>query len=122
MGLKLVFADADPQLGVALVESSNARGHDARAVASGTQLITETERDRPDVVIVDVDLPELTGYEICRRLRGEGSHQDIAVVFYTRRSSEADRFWAAEMGGSLYLTKGQVPPAELIRSVEQLKG
>jgi two-component system OmpR family response regulator len=78
-------------------------GFTARAVADGSQALDAVERDRPDLVILDVRLPGMNGFEVCRKLRAEGS--DVPVVFLTARDTPEDRLSGFTKGGDDYVTK-----------------
>lgn len=59
--------------------------------------------EKPDVIILDVSLPDIGGFEVCRRLRGSGS--DVAVIFLTARADEIDRIVGLEIGADDYIVK-----------------
>jgi two-component system, OmpR family, response regulator len=78
-------------------------GFAARAVADGLQALAALERDPPDLVILDVRLPGMDGFEVCRRLRADGN--DVPVIFLTARSTSEDRLSGFTKGGDDYITK-----------------
>lgn len=71
----------------------------------------------PDVIILDVMMPEMDGYEVCRRLRGDASTASIPVVFVTGNTDEAERSKGMSLGAAGYVTK-PVDPDELHACVE----
>jgi two-component system, OmpR family, response regulator len=78
-------------------------GFTARAVSDGSLAIAALEHDAPDLVILDVRLPGIDGFEVCRRLRAAGS--DVPVIFLTARDSPEDRLSGFTKGGDDYVTK-----------------
>jgi len=78
-------------------------GFTARAVADGSQALAALERDRADLVILDVRLPGIDGFEVCRKLRADGS--DVPVIFLTARDTAEDRLSGFTKGGDDYVTK-----------------
>jgi two-component system, OmpR family, response regulator len=78
-------------------------GFTARAVPDGSQALAELEHDAPDLVILDVRLPGIDGFDVCRRLRAAGS--DVPVIFLTARDSPEDRLSGFTKGGDDYVTK-----------------
>ena len=80
-------------------------GYDVRAVTNGRQALQAVERDPPDLILLDIGLPELDGYEVCRRLRASERSQDVPVIFITALSETADKVRAFETGGVDYVTK-----------------
>jgi DNA-binding NarL/FixJ family response regulator len=80
-------------------------GYDVRAVTNGRQALEAVERDPPDLILLDIGLPELDGYEVCRRLRSSERSHDVPVIFITALSDTTDKVRAFEAGGVDYVTK-----------------
>jgi two-component system, OmpR family, response regulator len=78
-------------------------GFAARAVSDGSRALTALEHDAPDLVILDVRLPDIDGFEVCRTLRAAGS--DVPVIFLTARDTPEDRLSGFTKGGDDYVTK-----------------
>jgi two-component system OmpR family response regulator len=78
-------------------------GFTARAVSDGSQALAELEHDPADLVILDVRLPGIDGFEVCRTLRAAGS--DVPVIFLTARDTPEDRLSGFTKGGDDYVTK-----------------
>ena len=81
------------------------QGYDVRAVTNGRQALQAVERDPPDLILLDVGLPEMDGYEVCRQLRASERSQDVPVIFITALADTADKVRAFEAGGVDYVTK-----------------
>lgn len=75
------------------------------AVASGDEALALLAGESFDVVLLDVTMPGLSGYEVCRRIRQDARTKDLPVVFLTARSQGRDVAAAAEAGSDLYLVK-----------------
>ena len=80
---------------------------------TGEDGLAEVERSRPRVVVLDLGLPDVDGFELCRRLRDGG---DVPIVILTARDEEADRVIGLELGADDYLTK-PFSPRELVARV-----
>jgi len=78
-------------------------GYDVTVARTGEEGLTETLERAPDLVILDVRLPGMDGFEVLRRLRGSGAK--MPVLFLTARDEEVDRVIGLEIGGDDYLTK-----------------
>lgn len=65
---------------------------------------------RPDLVLLDVEMPGLDGYEVCRRIKADPATQDIAVIFVTGRSESADITHGFDLGAVDFITKPILPP------------
>jgi two-component system OmpR family response regulator len=78
-------------------------GFEVRAVATGRQALAAAGEFRPDLVVLDVMLPDMPGLEVCRRLRGGGT--SLPVVFLTARDATEDKVAGLTVGGDDYVTK-----------------
>ncbi len=86
--------------------------------AAGLEL---ARREHPDLVILDVGMPDLDGYTVCRALKGDADTAGIAVVMLTARAQEGDRQRGVEAGADAYITKPFSPRA-LLETVERMLG
>lgn len=73
----------------------------------------------PSLIILDIVLPKMNGYEVCRRLKKNQKTQSIPVVMFTAKSEEFDFYWGSKQGADAYVSK-QSHPQELINTVIQL--
>ncbi|HEY3666978.1 MAG TPA: response regulator transcription factor [Polyangiaceae bacterium] len=88
-------------------------GYRVSSVADGQQALSAVERDRPDLVVLDVMLPGLDGLSVCRKIRA--LHQ-TPILFLSARADEVDRIVGLELGGDDYLVK-PFSPRELVARV-----
>ncbi len=70
---------------------------------------------RPDLILLDVMMPEMDGYEVCARLKADAATRDIPVIFLTARSEMADEQKGFDLGAVDYITKPISPPIVLAR-------
>jgi signal transduction histidine kinase/ActR/RegA family two-component response regulator len=80
-------------------------GNDARAVYSGSQALAAVEEDRPEIVLLDIGLPEMDGLEVCRRLRQEQGLHEALVIAMTGYAQEVDKLRSHEAGFDHHLVK-----------------
>ena len=80
-------------------------GYEVRAVTTGRQALQAVEHDPPDLILLDITMPEMNGYEICRRLKATDRSKDVPVVFLTSLTDTADKVRAFDAGGVDYITK-----------------
>lgn len=80
-------------------------GFEVRSVSSGKQALQAVERDPPDLILLDINMPEMSGYEVCAALKSRERFSDIPVIFLTASSETADKVRAFAMGGVDYVTK-----------------
>jgi DNA-binding response OmpR family regulator len=106
-------AEADPPLVVIIEDDAailrgltfnlEAEGYMVRSATDGASGLSILESEDPEVLILDLMLPEVSGYEICRKLRDEG--RDIPILMLTARGEEADRVLGLDLGADDYVTK-----------------
>ncbi len=95
------------------------QGYEVTAASNGTQAIARATAERPDLIILDVMMPDLDGYEICRRLRANPTTQPIPIIMFTAKTLIDDKVQGFEAGADDYLAK-PTHPAELASRVKAL--
>jgi len=89
-----------------LVDYNLAReGFDVTCAADGEQALDMVRSDHPDLVVLDLMLPDMDGLEVCRTLKGDGQTSNIPIVMLTAKGEEADIVTGLEMGADDYVTK-----------------
>ncbi len=73
---------------------------------------------RPDLIVLDVIMPGLSGLDFCRQIRTNPELEKIPVIFCSSKSQDFDRFWALRQGGNAYLTKPYAP-SDLVSTVSE---
>ena len=91
-------------------------GYDVRLAGTGTDALRQVKDARPDVILLDIMVPQLNGWEICRRLKQDRATQAIPVIMVTGRVEEGDTVLGFEMGVDDYVTK-PFSPRELVARV-----
>ena len=81
------------------------QGYEVRPVTNGRQALQAVEQDPPDLILLDINMPEMDGYEVCRRLRLNERCRDLPVIFLTAMADTVDKVRAFDMGGVDYITK-----------------
>jgi two-component system response regulator ResD len=109
----IVEDDAGIRKNLALILEGD--GHKTRAAASAEDGLAEMRRGRPDLVLLDVRLPEMDGFAFCRRLRETPEWKDVAVIFLTSKTLEANKVLGLELGGDDYIVKPFSTPELLAR-------
>src|SRR5882672_4312324 len=91
-------------------------GYDVLVAATGTDAVKQAHEAHPDVVLLDIMVPQLNGWEICRRLKQDAETRAIPVIMVTGRVEEGDKVLGFEMGADDYVTK-PFSPRELVARV-----
>lgn len=94
-------------------------GYDVIAANAGHQAITKALNEIPDLIILDVMMPDMNGYEVCRRLRDDDSTRAIPIIMFTAKTLLDDKVAGFEAGADDYLTK-PTHPAELAARVKTI--
>ncbi|MBW3596027.1 MAG: response regulator [Planctomycetes bacterium] len=81
------------------------RGYKVRPVLSGKLALLAAERDPPDLILLDINMPEMNGYEVCQRLKADDALAGIPVIFISALTEQLDKVKAFAIGGVDYLTK-----------------
>ena len=102
-GEKLLLVDDEENLRSMLTAALRHHGYDVVAVADGREALEAVPSVRPDLVVLDVMLPDVDGFEVCRRLRADGDH--TPVLFLTARDGTEDKVRGLTLGGDDYLVK-----------------
>lgn len=102
-GTQLLLVDDEDYLRSVLEAALRHNGFEVVAVANGRDALASVVAARPDVIVLDIMLPDLDGFEVCRRLRSDGHR--TPVVFLTARDAVEDRVRGLSLGGDDYLVK-----------------
>jgi len=115
---KLLIVDDDPGIR-GLVRMTLGRGdYEILEAADGEEALTLARRHRPDLVLLDVDMPGRSGVEVCRALRDDPDTAGFPVVMLTARAGPLDRKRGLKAGADDYLTK-PFSPLALLRKVDE---
>jgi DNA-binding response OmpR family regulator len=101
--MDILVVDDDRDIADIIGYSLRKEGHRAILAHSGQEALELAERTLPDLVVLDVMLPDLSGFDVCRRLRERS--RTIPVILLTARGEEADRVWGLDLGADDYVTK-----------------
>ncbi len=101
----ILIVDDQPENLQLLFETLSREGYDLRRVLSGQQAIQVAQFDPPDLILLDIRMPKIDGYEVCRRLKAEPKTQDIPVIFLSALDESLDKVKAFGAGGADYITK-----------------
>ena len=113
MPTTILLAEDDAAIAETVLYALRAEGFAAEHLLLGGQVLPRLARGGIDLVILDVGLPDVSGFEVCRRLR---EHHTLPVIFLTARSDEIDRVLGLELGADDYMAK-PFSPRELVARV-----
>ena len=100
---KILVVEDEAAIARVLVDNLLFEGHEAEAVADGAEGLERALAWQPDLILLDIVLPTMDGYEVCRRLRTQGAATPIIML--TARGEEVDKVLGLELGADDYVTK-----------------
>jgi DNA-binding response OmpR family regulator len=116
---RVLIADDNPQ-GVELLEAYlSDSDYDVRTAADGDETLRQVAQWRPDLILLDIMMPRLSGFEVCKRLRADPATRDVAVLMITALDQPSDVERAVEAGTDDFLTK-PINKMELLLRVRSL--
>jgi DNA-binding response OmpR family regulator len=102
---RIVVVDDDETIGAAVRELLEPDGFAIDCPSDPRVALVDTLREVPDLVILDVNMPEMSGWEFCAILRRQSATRELPILFLTGRTEVKDRITAMQLGGSDYLAK-----------------
>ncbi len=115
-GERVLVVDDEPDI-VALVAYHLVKaGYRVSTSSNGAEAVAQARQDRPSIVVLDLMLPGMSGFEVLEQLRADDSTRDVAVLLLTARKDEPDRIKGLSLGADDYITK-PFSPQELVLRV-----
>ncbi len=119
MGSRILVVEDEADLADLVAFNLRGEGHEVTVALDGNTALAEIQRGRPDLVVLDVMLPDISGIEVCRRLRRQRETVRLPVIMLTAKTDEVDRVVGFEVGADDYVTK-PFSPRELVLRVEAI--
>ena len=105
MGHKVFIVEDEPDLRDTLKYNLENEGFIVEAFSNGEDFLSSVDKNKPNLVILDLMLPGLSGLDVCRKLRSNDNYDGIGIVMLTAKSEEIDRIVGFELGADDYVTK-----------------
>jgi len=119
MSMVLVVEDSIPQREM-ITELLKGNGLTVAAATDGVEALEQIQAgEHPDLVVLDIVMPRMNGYEVCRRLKADPITQNVPVILCSSKGEEFDRYWGMKQGADAYIAK-PFQPMELLGTVKQL--
>jgi DNA-binding response OmpR family regulator len=118
-GAHVLLVDDNPR-GLEFLDARlKALGYRTSLAENGEAAISAVEHDKPDIVVLDVTMPELNGYQACRAIKRIAPKTPVLIL--TAKTDPADRFWAFQSGADAFLNK-PIDPAIVVEKLRSLLG
>ena len=105
MAYKISIVEDEPDLKDTLTYNFENEGFIVEAFSNGESFIDSLNKNKPNIVILDLMLPKMSGLDICRTLKSNENYNDISILMLTAKSEEIDRIIGFELGADDYVTK-----------------
>jgi twitching motility two-component system response regulator PilH len=112
----IVLADADHESAKSVELLLENEGYRVLVAHDGDEALARARDSHPDLVVLEILLPQKNGYQVCRALKADAATASIGVVFLTAKAQPSDRFWAKRVGADAFVAK-PFDPADLVREV-----
>ena len=116
---KILVVDDEPHIVMMLEARLRKNGFEVATADSGAEAMAKVKQDRPDLVVLDVMMPVMSGFEVCRMLKENPATKAIPVILLTAKSTERDQTLGISAGADAYVTKPYTPE-ELLGQIKEL--
>lgn len=116
MSKYILVVDDDPHIGDVIGFALEKAGMQVRYAHDGQQALQQFHHAKPDLMVLDINMPEMDGLEVCREIR---KTSNLPIVFLSSRDDEIDRILGLELGGDDYVTK-PFSPRELVARINAI--
>lgn len=117
--IRVLVVDDDPIILRLLQLNLELEGHEVETAANGRQALDRVHDIDPDLILLDVMMPEIDGFRVCEQLRADDRTRDIPIVFLSAKAQATDIDRGTAAGGDAYVTK-PFDPQELVELIERL--
>ncbi len=117
MSRTVLQIDDEPSISTALKIRLNAAGFEVVSATDGRSGLEAARLHQPDVILLDIRMPEMDGFEVCRRLKSDTTLADVPVVFLSANVKDEAREQGREVGGSAFVSK-PYNARDLLRTIQ----
>jgi DNA-binding response OmpR family regulator len=116
---RILIVDDEEDILIVLKFRLEANNYEVLTASSGQEGLNKARTEKPDLIILDLMLPKLDGYKVCRMLKFDESYKAIPIIMFTARVQQKDEELGKEMGADAYVTK-PFEPEILLEKIRQL--
>lgn len=121
MGKKILIADDEPNIVVSLEFLMRQSGHEVRVAQNGEEALAAVGEFGPDLILLDVMMPRMSGYDLCQRVRENPAWNGIKIIMLSAKGRDIEVSKGMAVGADAYVTK-PFSTKDLIAKVQQLLG
>ena len=117
---RILIADDEPSLRLLVRATLSAnKSFELIEASDGNEALSKVQKELPDLILLDVMMPGLSGFEVCERLKNDPKTKNITIIMLTAKGQQSDRDWAISVGTDYFLTK-PFSPIELFNLIEKI--
>ena len=109
MKKKILIVDDEPNILMSLEFLMRKEGYQVFVARDGSEAITIIDNDQPSIIVLDIMMPNVDGYEVCQYIKNDEKKKETKVIFLSAKSKQEDIEKGYEMGADLYLSKPLAP-------------
>lgn len=102
---RILLVEDEQDMVYAVTLQLEAKGYDVITASDGQEGLDKARKEKPDLVILDLMLPKIDGYKVCRMLKFDSRYKNIPVVLFTARAQDSDKKTGKDVGADAYITK-----------------
>ena len=119
MAKKILLIDDEPELVEMVKMRLETNGYEVIIAYDGQEALEKARKEKPDLIILDLILPKLDGYQVCRMLKFDRTTSKIPIIMLTALSQKEDREWGKRVNADAYITK-PFESEELMEKIKEL--
>jgi DNA-binding response OmpR family regulator len=121
MSKRILIVDDEPNIVISLEFLMKREGFETEIAADGEAALEALARNRPDLVVLDVMLPKMNGFEVCRQIRSSPDSRDLKILMLTAKGRETEVARGLGLGADAYVTK-PFSTKDLVAQIKRLLG
>lgn len=119
MGKKILLVEDEMDLVEIMKIRLESSGYDVITAYDGQEALDKARSESPDLIILDIMLPKIDGYKVCRMLKFDFKYKHVPVIMFSARAQDSDKKLGEEVGADVYITK-PFEPKMLLGEIEEL--
>lgn len=116
---RILLVEDEKDMVYAVTLQLEANGYEVITASDGKEGLDKARTKKPDLIILDLMLPKMDGYKVCRMLKFDNKHKDIPIILFTARAQDSDKKIGKEVGADAYMTK-PFEPGALLDKIREL--
>lgn len=120
MKVKVLLVDDSPLITTMMKSILESKGLEVRVASTGMEALLSLYQEIPDVLFLDIMLPDMTGYMISRIIKEDPRLKEIPVILLTGQEERTTKFWSMEAGADYYMSKGNCKPDYLLETLTHI--